>query len=69
MTTDGYPFSVIESDLSFPRIAGAITFFLGIFSLILMISMAGNASDPQNPNFAVSGFDEALWEKINAVIQ
>lgn len=41
MTTEGYPFAVIESDLSFPRIAGAITFFLGIFSLILMISMAG----------------------------
>ena len=28
----------------------------------------GDASDPSNPNFAVSGFDNALWAKINAVI-
>jgi len=24
----------------------------------------GDASDPGNPNFAVSGFDNALWEKL-----
>ena len=34
---------------------------------IIIIRM-GEASDPVNPNFAVSGFDNALWEKINAVI-
>ena len=28
----------------------------------------GDASDPVNPNFAVSGFDNELWGKINAVI-
>jgi hypothetical protein len=28
----------------------------------------GDASDPANSSFAVSGFDNALWEKINAVI-
>ena len=28
----------------------------------------GDASDPQNPNFALSGFDNDLWGKINAVI-
>ena len=28
----------------------------------------GDASDPVNPNFAVSGFDNDLWGKINAVI-
>jgi CubicO group peptidase (beta-lactamase class C family) len=34
----------------------------------MVIIRMGNASDPQNPSFAVSGFDNALWEKINAVI-
>ncbi|OOG76156.1 serine hydrolase [Algoriphagus sp. A40] len=34
----------------------------------LVIIRMGNASDPSNPNFALSGFDQALWEKINAVI-
>ena len=28
----------------------------------------GDASDPVNPNFAVSGFDNELWGKINAVL-
>jgi hypothetical protein len=28
----------------------------------------GDASDPQNPSFAVSGFDNELWQKISAVI-
>lgn len=34
----------------------------------MVIVRMGNASDPANPNFAVSGFDSALWQKINAVI-
>ena len=28
----------------------------------------GEASDPANPTFALSGFDNDLWQKINAVI-
>jgi uncharacterized membrane protein YozB (DUF420 family) len=40
-TTTGYPLEVIESDLIFPRIVGAISFILGIISLIAMISLAG----------------------------
>jgi CubicO group peptidase (beta-lactamase class C family) len=35
----------------------------------LVIIRMGNASDPKNPSFALSGFDQALWEKINAVIK
>ncbi len=35
----------------------------------MVVVRMGNASDPANPNFAVSGFDNALWEKINAVIK
>lgn len=35
----------------------------------LVIIRMGNASDPDNPDFAVSGFDNALWQKINAVIE
>lgn len=34
----------------------------------MVIVRMGEASDPANPNFAVSGFDEELWTKINAVI-
>lgn len=34
----------------------------------MVVIRMGDASDPLNPNFAVSGFDNALWEKINAVI-
>ncbi len=41
MTTEGYPFPVESADLVLPRLLGTISFFLGIFSLIGMISMAG----------------------------
>lgn len=34
----------------------------------MVVIRMGDASDPENPNFAVSGFDDQLWEKINAVI-
>lgn len=34
----------------------------------MVIVRMGNASDPTNPNFALSGFDNELWQKINAVI-
>ncbi len=34
----------------------------------MVVIRMGNASDPENPNFALSGFDDALWKKINAVI-
>jgi len=34
----------------------------------MVIIRMGNASDPTNPNFALSGFDNELWGKINAVI-
>jgi CubicO group peptidase (beta-lactamase class C family) len=35
----------------------------------MVVIRMGDASDPANPNFAVSGFDNDLWEKINAVIK
>ncbi len=34
----------------------------------MVVIRMGDASDPSNPSFAVSGFDNALWQKINAVI-
>lgn len=34
----------------------------------MVIIRMGNTSDPTNPSFALSGFDNELWEKINAVI-
>lgn len=41
MTTEGYPFQVTSGDLSLPRLCGSVSFFLGILSLITMISLAG----------------------------
>lgn len=35
----------------------------------MVIIRMGDASDPDNPDFAVSGFDNELWQKINAVIE
>lgn len=34
----------------------------------IVVVRMGDASDPANPSFALSGFDSALWQKINAVI-
>ena len=34
----------------------------------MIVVRMGDPSDPANPSFAVSGFDNALWEKINAVV-
>ncbi len=34
----------------------------------MVIVRMGEASDPANPTFALSGFDNELWAKINAVI-
>jgi CubicO group peptidase (beta-lactamase class C family) len=34
----------------------------------MVVVRMGDASDPANPNFAVSGFDNALWAKINVLI-
>ena len=34
----------------------------------IVIVRMGEATNPTNPSFAVSGFDNELWEKINAVI-
>jgi CubicO group peptidase (beta-lactamase class C family) len=34
----------------------------------MVIIRMGTTADPNNPNFAVSGFDNDLWTKINAVI-
>ncbi len=34
----------------------------------LVIVRMGEVANPENPTFGLSGFDEALWDKINAVI-
>lgn len=34
----------------------------------MVVVRMGDASDPSNPSFAVSGFDNALWQRINAMI-
>ena len=40
-TTVGYPFKVVDNDLMLPRVVGMITFFIGIISLVALISMSG----------------------------
>lgn len=34
----------------------------------MIVIRMGDASDPANPDFAISGFDNALWQKINALM-
>ncbi|MET0638359.1 MAG: serine hydrolase [Chitinophagaceae bacterium] len=34
----------------------------------MVVVRMGDSSDPSNQSFALSGFDDDLWEKINAVI-
>jgi CubicO group peptidase (beta-lactamase class C family) len=33
----------------------------------MVVVRMGEAANPQNPNFAISGFDEELWTKISAL--
>ncbi|MBT3548138.1 MAG: hypothetical protein HN487_10670 [Flavobacterium sp.] len=40
-TTVGYPFKVVDNDLMLPRVLGVIAFFIGIISLVALISMSG----------------------------
>jgi CubicO group peptidase (beta-lactamase class C family) len=35
----------------------------------IVVVRMGDASDPTNPNFTLSNFDNDLWSKINAVIE
>jgi CubicO group peptidase (beta-lactamase class C family) len=35
----------------------------------MIVIRMGDASDPANPSFALSGFDNDLWQRINAVIK
>jgi len=35
----------------------------------MVVIRMGDASDPANPSFALSGFDNSLWQKINEVIK
>lgn len=34
----------------------------------MVVVRMGDASDPSNPSFALSGFDNALWQRINTLI-
>lgn len=34
----------------------------------MVIIRMGGASDPANPNFALSGFDDDLWLRISALV-
>ena len=40
-TTDEYPLKVVDNDLMIPSVVGVIAFYLGIISLLAMISMSG----------------------------
>lgn len=41
MTTPGYPLKLVNGDLNFPRIVGAIAWLLGIISLCAFLSLLG----------------------------
>lgn len=41
MTTEGYPFSVTEETMAFPRIVSIAGLFAGLVSILTVISLAG----------------------------
>lgn len=41
MTTEGYPFKIIEGDLALPKTIGSLAFLLGIVSLSIIIALSG----------------------------
>lgn len=41
MTTKGYPFEVQASQLTLPKIVGALTFLAGIISVIAIVALSG----------------------------
>ncbi len=41
MTTEGFPFKVEYSDIAFPRNLGTISFFIGIVSISIIVSLLG----------------------------
>lgn len=41
MTTPGFPVEVSDNELMLPRLIGGMSFFVGIVSLIVIISLAG----------------------------
>lgn len=41
MTTEGFPFKVESGDLKLPRILGVCSFFIGIISITIIISLLG----------------------------
>jgi len=40
-TTAGYPIKVVEDDLFLPRIIGVVSFYFGVISLLIFISLDG----------------------------
>jgi len=40
-TTEGYPYKILASDMTLPRIAGMFALSLGIISLLVLISLSG----------------------------
>ena len=50
-TTVGYPFKVVDNDLMLPRVVGVIAFFIGIISLVALISMSGWAKSKKMGRF------------------
>ena len=52
-TTVGYPFKVVDNDLMLPRVVGVITFFIGIISLVALISMSGWTKSKKMGRFTI----------------
>ena len=51
MTTDGYPLKMTEMDVKTSAIVGGLALFLGIMSLITMISLSGWTKSKQLGRF------------------
>ena len=51
LTTKGYPFKVTEDDFLFPRISGVMGFFVGILSIVVILSLSGQVKSENSKRF------------------
>jgi hypothetical protein len=52
-TTQGGIIKVEESDLMLPRIIGSLSFFIGILSIVVIITLSGYAKSPSYKRFSL----------------
>ncbi|MBS1572474.1 MAG: hypothetical protein JST62_08795 [Bacteroidetes bacterium] len=53
LTSKGNPFSASNSNLNFPRIIGSLSFFMGLISILYVISISGRIKSYNSRKFSL----------------